>query len=90
MLMAIIFALILSFYLRAQVANQKNVFSQKDFLYAQLMFRMTREQIGDEESGQLHFNKGISDYQKAKASLKIVIRLENAATYHFEVPIVVK
>jgi hypothetical protein len=90
LLISVIFGMILSFYLNARVENQKNLLSQKQFLCAQLMARMTQEQVGDKKSGQMRFNQGMSDYQKKEKTIKITITLENSAIYHFEFPNVVK
>lgn len=90
LLIAVIFGMILSFYLYSVVENQKDLMGQKQFLCAQLMARMTQERISDKNSGQIRFNKGVANYQKKKNTIKMVIRLENSATYHFELPNVVK
>ncbi|GHU36961.1 hypothetical protein FACS1894193_11610 [Bacilli bacterium] len=90
MLMAVIFGMILSFYLSAVVDNQKNLLSQKAFLSAQLMARMTQARVGTQKSGQIRFNAGISEYQQSETTLKVTVHLENTRTYHFELPNVVK
>ena len=90
MVMTIIFGMILSFYLRAVVDNQKNLMSQKAFLCAQLMARVTQERVATQKSGQIRFNTGISEYEQTETTLKVTIHLENTRTYHFELPNVVK
>ncbi|GFH42460.1 hypothetical protein Hs30E_10110 [Lactococcus hodotermopsidis] len=83
LLISVIFGMILSFYLSSIVENQKNLISQKEFLTAQLMARLTQEHA-DEKSGQIRFNHGISDYQKVGKTLNVTVKLENAVTYHFD------
>jgi hypothetical protein len=90
LLISVIFGMIMSFYLHLVVENQKNLLSQKQFLSAQLMARMTQERMSDKKTGQIRFNKGISNYQKTEKTIKITVRLENSATYQFEFPNVMK
>ena len=90
LVMTVIFGMILRFYLSAVVDNQKNLLSQKAFLSAQLMARMTRARVVRQKSGQIRFNTGISDYQQVGSVLKVTVRLENSRTYHFDLPHVVK
>ena len=84
LVMAVIFGMILSFYLSAVIDNQKNLITQKAFLSAQLMARMTQARVVKQKSGQIRFNTGISEYQQMGNVLKVTVRLENARTYHFE------
>ena len=86
LVMAVIFGMILSFYLSAVIDNQKNLITQKAFLSAQLMARMTQARVVKQKSGQIRFNTGISEYQQMGNVLKVTVRLENAKTYHFELP----
>ena len=88
--MAVIFGMLLNFYLRAVVANQKNLMGQKDFLSAQLMARVTQARVVTQKTGQIRFNTGISDYEQTETTLKVTVQLENTRTYHFELPNVVK
>ncbi|MDD3015456.1 MAG: competence type IV pilus minor pilin ComGG [Lactococcus chungangensis] len=90
LVMAVIFGMILSFYLSAVIDNQKNLITQKAFLSAQLMARMTQARVVKQKSGQIRFNTGISEYQQMGNVLKVTVRLENARTYHFELPNMVK
>lgn len=90
LVMAVIFEMILSFYLSAVIDNQKNLITQKAFLSAQLMARMTQARVVKQKSGQIRFNTGISEYQQMGNVLKVTVRLENARTYHFELPNMVK
>ncbi|PCS02389.1 hypothetical protein RR45_GL000578 [Lactococcus chungangensis CAU 28 = DSM 22330] len=90
LVMAVIFGMILSFYLSAVIDNQKNLITQKSFLSAQLMARMTQARVVKQKSGQIRFNTGISEYQQMGNVLKVTVRLENARTYHFELPNMVK
>ncbi|GAB2021153.1 hypothetical protein RyT2_02260 [Pseudolactococcus yaeyamensis] len=90
LVMAVIFGMILSFYLSAVVDNQKNLMSQKAFLSAQLMAKMTQERVSNQKSGQIRFNTGLSEYQQMGGVLKVTVRLENTRIYHFELPHVVK
>ncbi|XOQ37434.1 MAG: Late competence protein ComGG [Lactococcus sp.] len=90
LVMAVIFGMLLSFYLRAVVANQKQLMSQKDFLSAQLMARVTQARVVTQKTGQIRFNTGISDYEQTETTLKVTVQLENTRTYHFELPNVVK
>lgn len=90
LVMAVIFEMILSFYLSAVIDNQKNLITQKAFLSAQLMARMTQARVVKQKSGQIRFNTGISEYQQMGNVLKVTVRLENAKTYHFELPNMVK
>lgn len=90
LVMAVIFGMLLSFYLRAVVANQKQLMSQKDFLSAQLMARVTQARVVTQKTGQIRFNTGISDYEQTETTLKMTVQLENTRTYHFELPNVVK
>ena len=90
LVMAVIFGMVLSFYLSAVIDNQKNLITQKAFLSAQLMARMTQERVVKQKSGQIRFNTGISEYQQMGNVLKVTVRLENARTYHFELPNMVK
>ena len=91
LVMAVIFGMLLSFYLRAVVANQKQLMSQKDFLSAQLMARVTQERVATKKkAGQIRFNAGISEYEQTETMLKVTVQLENTRTYHFELPNVVK
>ena len=90
LVMAVIFGMILSFYLSAVIDNQKNLITQKAFLSAQLMARMTQARVVKQKSGQIRFNTGISEYQQIGNVLKVTVRLENAKTYHFELPNMVK
>jgi hypothetical protein len=90
LVMAVIFGMILSFYLSAVIDNQKNLITQKAFLSAQLMARMTQARVVKQKSGQIRFNTGISEYQQMGNVLKVTVRLENAKTYHFELPNMVK
>ena len=90
LVMAVIFGMLLSFYLRAVVANQKQLMSQKDFLSAQLMARVTQARVVTQKTGQIRFNTGISDYEQSETTLKVTVQLENTRTYHFELPNVVK
>ncbi len=90
LVMAGIFGMLLSFYLRAVVANQKQLMSQKDFLSAQLMARVTQARVVTQKTGQIRFNTGISDYEQTETTLKVTVQLENTRTYHFELPNVVK
>ena len=83
LVMAVIFGMILSFYLSAVIDNQKNLITQKAFLSAQLMARMTQARVVKQKSGQIRFNTGISEYQQMGNVLKVTVRLENAKTYHF-------
>jgi hypothetical protein len=62
----------------------------KAFLSAQLMARMTQARVVKQKSGQIRFNTGISEYQQMGNVLKVTVRLENARTYHFELPNMVK
>ena len=90
LVMAVIFGMILSFYLSAVIDNQKNLITQKAFLSAQLMARVTQARVVKQKSGQIRFNTGISEYQQMGNVLKVTVRLENAKTYHFELPNMVK
>ena len=90
LVMAVIFGMLLSCYLRAVVANQKQLMSQKDFLSAQLMARVTQARVVTQKTGQIRFNTGISDYEQTETTLKVTVQLENTRTYHFELPNVVK
>lgn len=53
LVMAVIFGMILSFYLSAVIDNQKNLITQKAFLSAQLMARMTQARVVKQKSGQI-------------------------------------
>lgn len=88
--MAVIFSMILSFYLSSLVDNQKHLLSQKDFLCAQLMAKMTRDTKPSDDSGQIRFDKGLASYTKTSNTLKITILLENSHSYQFELPNVVE
>ncbi|WP_172357303.1 competence type IV pilus minor pilin ComGG [Pseudolactococcus insecticola] len=89
LLLSVVFGMVLSFYLTAIVDNQRNLISQKQFLTAQLMAKMT-QQVVKNESGQIRFNQGISSYQTTQNTIKITVQLENAVAYRFEFSNMVK
>ncbi|MDN6069911.1 MAG: hypothetical protein L0I48_01825 [Lactococcus plantarum] len=76
----------LSFYLTSIVDNQKNLHSQKSFLTAQLMAKMTVSVIDNQTDGEIVFNHGQVQYQKTGESLVISVSLKAGGDYRFKVP----
>lgn len=88
--MAIIFSLILSFYLTAIVDNQKNLNNQKSFLTAQLMAKMTVSLNKDKTDGEISFNHGKVQYQKTGETMMVIVFLRESGEYRFKLPLIKK
>ena len=79
--------MLLSFYLTAIVDNQRNLNSQKSFLIAQLMAKMTVGMSHDQTNGKIVFNHGRVEYQKTGEKLVISVSLTDGGDYRFKLPL---
>lgn len=79
--------MLLSFYLTAIVDNQRNLNSQKSFLTAQLMAKMTVGVSDDQTDGKIVFNHGQVQYQKTGEKLVISVSLTDGGDYRFKLPL---
>ena len=79
--------MLLSFYLTAIVDNQSNLNSQKSFLTAQLMAKMTVSVIDNQTDGEIVFNHGQVQYQKTGEKLVISVSLTDGGDYRFKLPL---
>lgn len=79
--------MLLSFYLTAIVDNQSNLNSQKSFLTAQLMAKMTVDMIDNQTEGEIVFNHGQVQYQKTGEKLVISVSLTDGGDYRFKLPL---
>lgn len=71
----------------AIVDNQSNLNSQKSFLTAQLMAKMTAGVSDDQTDGKIVFNHGQVQYQKTGEKLVIRVSLTDGGDYRFKLPL---
>ena len=80
--MAAVFSLLLQFYLNRQVANQRLFQANRERTEAYALAVLTKE-TATEESGQLAFDKGNTQYRRQGNLLEVSSQLANQKSYSF-------
>ena len=80
--MAAVFSLLLQFYLNRQVANQRLFQANRERTEAYALAVLTKE-TATEESGQLAFDKGNTQYRRQGNMLEVSSQLANQKSYSF-------
>ena len=80
--MAAVFSLLLQFYLNRQVANQRLFQANRERTEAYALAVLTQE-TATEESGQLAFDKGNTQYRRQGNMLEVSSQLANQKSYSF-------
>lgn len=80
--MAAVFSLLLQFYLNRQVANQRLFQANRERTEAYALAVLTKEAV-TEESGQLAFDKGNTQYRRQGNMLEVSSQLANKKSYSF-------
>lgn len=80
--MAAVFSLLLQFYLNRQVANQRLFQANQERTEAYALAVLTKE-TATEESGQLAFDKGNTQYRRQGNMLEVSSQLANQKSYSF-------
>ena len=80
--MAAVFSLLLQFYLNRQVANQRLFQANRERAEAYALAVLTKE-TATEESGQLAFDKGNTQYRRQGNMLEVSSQLANQKSYSF-------
>lgn len=80
--MAAVFSLLLQFYLNRQVANQRLFQANRERTEAYAMAVLTKETV-TEESGQLAFDQGNTQYRRQGNMLEVSSQLANQKSYSF-------
>ena len=82
--MAVIFSLLLQFYLNRQVAHYQDYTLNKEKLVAFAMAKRTKDKV-EQESGEQIFNLGQVSYQNKKTGLVTTVRTDKSQ-YEFLFP----
>ena len=80
--MAAVFSLLLQFYLNRQVANQRLFQANRERTEAYALAVLTKEAV-TEESGQLAFDQGNTQYRRQGNMLEVSSQLANQKSYSF-------
>ena len=80
--MAAVFSLLLQFYLNRQVANQHLFQANRDRTEAYALAVLTKDTV-TEESGQLAFDQGNTQYRRQGNMLEVNSQLANHKSYSF-------
>ena len=80
--MAAVFSLLLQFYLNRQVANQRLFQANRERTEAYALAVLTKETV-TEESGQLAFDQGNTQYRRQGNMLEVSSQLVNQKSYPF-------
>lgn len=80
--MAAVFSLLLQFYLNRQVSNQRLFQANRERTEAYALAVLTKEAV-TEESGQLAFDKGNTQYRRQGNMLEVSSQLANQKSYSF-------
>ncbi|MFS9448950.1 competence type IV pilus minor pilin ComGG [Streptococcus cristatus] len=80
--MAAVFSLLLQFYLNRQVANQRLFQANQERTEAYALAVLTKEAV-TEESGQLAFDQGNTQYRRQGNMLEVSSQLANQKSYSF-------
>jgi len=70
LILSVIFGLILQFYLQGQVETYRNLQAQREFLTAQTMVSLAREEL-PAGKGTVRFSKGICSLDKTAAQVTL-------------------
>lgn len=80
--MAAVFSLLLQFYLNRQVASQRLFQANRERAEAYALAVLTKETV-TEESGQLAFDRGNTQYRRQGNMLEVSSQLANQKSYSF-------
>lgn len=80
--MAAVFSLLLQFYLNRQVANQRLFQANQERTEAYALAVLTKDTV-TEDSGQLTFDQGSTQYRRQGNMLEVSSQLANQKSYSF-------